>query len=196
MKHTHEGGSGDERLDAALLALPQAVLPRRDLWSAIEAQLAPARGTAPARRRWRAAAAVLLVAVSSLVTAVVLRRGHEPIARAPAAADVHAVPAAFGPAHILSPEYQAARRQLSSMLQERLAQMPPSARQRLEGNLAELRRAAAEINAALALAPGDPLLEELLLNTYQDELAVLAAVDQLTSTNPAGGPVDATRMQL
>ena len=46
-----------------------------------------------------------------------------------------------------------------------------------------MHRAAAEINAALARQPGDPLLEELLLNTYQDELGVLASVNNLTSTS-------------
>ena len=45
-----------------------------------------------------------------------------------------------------------------------------------------MHRAADEINAALAAQPGDPLLEELLLKTYQDELAVLASVNQLTGS--------------
>jgi hypothetical protein len=63
--------------------------------------------------------------------------------------------------------------------------MPPSARQKLEANLAEMRRAAEEINAALARQPGDPLLQELLLSTYQEELGVLASVNQLTGTSAA-----------
>jgi hypothetical protein len=46
------------------------------------------------------------------------------------------------------------------------------------------------------LSPGDPLLEELLLNAYQDELAVLASVQQLTAGNGSGTTIDATRMQL
>ena len=57
-------------------------------------------------------------------------------------------------------------------------------------------RADAQINAALALKPGDPLLEELLINSYQDELAVLASVQQLTAGNGSGTLIDATRMQL
>jgi len=72
---------------------------------------------------------------------------------------------------------------------------PRDARRQVEKNLAEIRRASAEINAALELSPGDPLLEELLLNAYQDELAVLASVNQLAGSNGAG-PIDATRMQL
>jgi hypothetical protein len=74
--------------------------------------------------------------------------------------------------------------------------LPPEVRRQLERNLAELRRASAEINAALDLSPGDPLLEELLLNAYQDELAVLASVNQLTGGNGAATTTNATRMQL
>jgi hypothetical protein len=75
--------------------------------------------------------------------------------------------------------------------------MPPSARAKLEFNLGEMRRAADEINAALAAQPGDPLLEELLLKTYQDELAVLSNVNQLTdSLQRAPAPAGEKRMQL
>jgi hypothetical protein len=90
--------------------------------------------------------------------------------------------AAFGPSHALDAEYMAARAQLARMLDERIGRLPPSARQKVEFNLAEMRRAADEINHALASAPGDPLLEELLLTTYQEELAVLASVNQLASS--------------
>ena len=53
--------------------------------------------------------------------------------------------------------------------------------------------------------PGDPLLEELLLKTYQDELAMLSNISQLTSSlekapanMPANMPVspNGERMQL
>ena len=92
------------------------------------------------------------------------------------------LPAAFGPAGSLDPEYVAARRLLTRTLDRRIAALSPSARARLEFNLGEMRRAADEINAALAEQPGDPLLEELLLKTYQDELAVLSNVSQLTAS--------------
>ncbi|HVN43483.1 MAG TPA: hypothetical protein VMT50_11915 [Steroidobacteraceae bacterium] len=191
--------SVEARLEVALKALPQATAPRRDLWPEIESRLAgPVRESARWRRAWSIAAAVLLIAASSLVTAVLMSRGPRP---APAVAvtrgaELRGMPVAFGPGHTLSPAYQADRRQLSAVLQERLARMPPAARQRLEANLQELRRAANEINGALEQAPGDPLLQELLLDTYQDELAVLAAVNQLTSANSAGAPADIKGMPL
>jgi len=185
-------------LDDALGRLPQGIEPPRDLWPAIEARLEP---RAPgARRRWlwpTAAAAVLLVVASSLITATVLRReGAVAVRRAgtPPAAAVTA--AAFGPGQALGPSYLAARQELTRSLESRIERLPPEGRRQLEKNLAELHRASAEINAALELSPGDPLLEELLLNVYQDELAVLASVNQLTGGNGAGPTNDPTRMQL
>jgi hypothetical protein len=198
----HRGHDPRPGLDHALAALSLDVPPGRDLWPTIAAQLEPAsieRSRAPARRAWgwQAAAAIVLVVASSVITAALVRRHEGPqVAQAPAFGDLQVVPAAFGPTHSLSPAYQAAHRQLSAMLQQRIGRMPPVARQKLELNLAELRRAASEINAALAEQPGDPLLEELLLNTYQEELSVLAAANQLTAAGGAGSPSDSTRMQL
>jgi hypothetical protein len=197
----------DTALDFALRDLPADVEPGRDLWTEIAARI-EAEGRAPARRpAWpmQAAAAVLLVAASSLLTATWLgrREAVAPVASAPtpvvAESPVRGVPAAFGPSGTLDAEYVAARKQLSTMLEARIASMPESARTKLELNLGELRRAADQINEALAQQPGDALLEELLLKTYQDELAVLANVNQLASLTQTAGPiaVDApTRIQL
>lgn len=196
--------SGDD-LEARLHALPSGIEPPRDLWPEIAARLDD-RGSASRRpRRWaQAAAVVLLVAGSSLLTARLLDRARDggetgPIASVPAIRGIEAMPAAFGPGAQLGDEYLAARAQLTALLEERLATMPPATRAKLEANLAELRRAAREINQALDEYPGDPLLEQLLLKTYQDELAVLANVHELTtaldgSRKPAAGTT--TRMEL
>ena len=207
------------RLDARLGELPLEVAPGRDLWPEIAARIEDrAQPVASTSRRaawlWQAAAAVVLVAGSSLLTASLLDRdalmqqSAAPAVRAngPAASDAAAVmPAAFGPAGQLDPEYVAARRQLTQVLDQRVAALPTSARAKLEFNLGEMRRAADEINAALAEQPGDPLLEELLLKTYQDELAMLSNISQLTNSlanAPANMPANMTvspngeRMQL
>lgn len=212
----------DARLDAQLRRLPQSIEPGRDLWPGIAARLEP-RESSGVRRRpaWalQAAAAVLLVAGSSLLTATLLDRdaGRGTISAgtstaspaastapanpgpAPRPGDVAAMPAAFGPGARLDADYMAARKQLTVMLESRMASLPASTRAKLTVNLAEMRRAAEQINAALAEQPGDPLLEELLLKTYQDELAVLANVNQLTNALAGrAGPdaEEAKRMQL
>jgi hypothetical protein len=202
-----------DRVDVALQGLPRAIEPPRDLWPAIAARLTANDGRrTPRRYSWLlpAVAATVLVAASSLVTASLLGYRQEnaniaartapasPTTNVAAGATASVTPAAFGPGYTLDKEYVAARSQLASTLQARIERMPPSARQKLEANLAELHRAANEINAALAQQPGDPLLEELLLSTYQDELAVLANVNQLTSYpgNGAGPKADAKRMEL
>jgi hypothetical protein len=148
---------------------------------------------------------VLLVAGSSLLTATLLDRDAADETKS---AQVESrpvpvtstggfapMPAAFGPSVRLDPEYAAARQQLTVMLQARLERLPPSTRAKLETNLGEMQRAAEQINAALAEQPGDPLLEELLLKTFQDELAVLANVNQLTDAL-AATPAAAKRIEL
>lgn len=194
--------SGDERerlLDAALGSLPREVAPFEDLWPRIERQLEPA----VARRRnatwWQLAAAVVLVVSSSLLTSVWLHRQAPAVAQQPSPAPVVmpvSAAATFAGDPRLDAGYLEARRQLAKALEARIDGLPESARLKLEANLAEMRRAAEEINAALARQPDDPLLQELLLNTYQDELAVMASVNQLTTQNGNGVPGEEPRLQL
>jgi hypothetical protein len=70
-------------------------------------------------------------------------------------------------------------------LAERLDRLPPVTRLKVEKNLAEIQQALTQINAALELVPGDPMLQELLMNTYQDELNLLAQLNQTTGSLPA-----------
>ncbi|HEX9208505.1 MAG TPA: hypothetical protein VF851_09725 [Steroidobacteraceae bacterium] len=204
---TDRDRSPEERLDAQLRALPRTLEPARDLWPEIASGLEPHGQASRRRPAWIAqvAAALLLVAGSSLLTATLLDRGpapgrqsvqaREPAGQAAKPGGFAPMPAGFGPNVRLDPEYAAARRQLTVMLQARLAALPPSTRAKLETNLGEMQRAAEQINAALAEQPGDPLLEELLLKTYQDELAVLANVNQLTAAL-AAAPATEKRIQL
>lgn len=195
-----------DRLDEALSRLPGGIEPGRDLWPGIAARLEPrsepARVRTVPRWAWAAAAAMVLVVASSIVTATLMRREAAVTARtapipqtAPGIAPVAtgAATAAFGPGHRVGPAYLANRRVLARELEGRLARLPPEGREQLAKNIAELRRASAEINAALELHPGDPLLEELLFNIYQDEISVLANVDRLTAADKTIAP---TRIPL
>ena len=195
---TTDDRDATKRLEEALERLPREVDPVQDLWPGIEARLSLREARTGRRWVWPAAAAVLLVVGSSVLTASLMRRDGTPVAHAPARPLVAVEPAAaaFGTVYAPDPGYVAARQQLAAMLESRIDRLPASARQKLEANLAEIRRATAEINAALALQPGDPLLEELLVNSYQDELAVLASVNDLTGVNGAATPPDAKGMKL
>ena len=90
----------------------------------------------------------------------------------------------FGTAR-LGAGYVNARAEVDKRFQQRLASLPPAARAKVEGNLADLRRAAADISATLAENPSDPLLQDLLMSTYQSELQLLADVSEL----PTAGSV-------
>ena len=211
MTDTERRTDDDARLDAELEGLARTTIePGRDLWPDIAARLEPREAQPAPQRRpaglWQVAAAVLLVAGSSLLTATLLDKpgddGTMATTATPAttvsSTGVRAMPAAFGPGARLDAEYLAARRQLTAVLDARMANLPESTRAKLEANLAEMRRAAEQLNAALAEQPGDPLLEELLLMTYQDELAVLANVNQLTNAlaSTAEPKAEPKRMQL
>jgi hypothetical protein len=182
---------GRDPLDEALASLPRDVAPERDLWSQIRAEIektpivAPA-SESPLQSNWfRLAAAVLLVLATSFVTYYVTRQSlQQPVAQtapeALPAPQVTSQPASFsfGPDR-LGASYANARAELDKRFQERIASLPPVDRAKVEKNLADLRRAAAEISATLAEHPSDPLLQDLLMSTYQSELQLLANVSEL-----------------
>ena len=79
--------------------------------------------------------------------------------------------------------YMDARAELDKRFQQRLASLPPATRAKVERNLADLRHAADEISATLAENPSDPLLQDLLMSTYQSELQLLANVSELPNAS-------------
>jgi negative regulator of sigma E activity len=180
---------GRDPLDEALASLPRDVAPERDLWSQIRAEIEKtpiAAPVSPLQSNWfRLAAAVLLVLATSFVTYYVTRQSlQQPVAQtapeALPAPQVTSQPASFsfGPDR-LGASYANARAELDKWFQERIASLPPVDRAKVEKNLADLRRAAAEISATLAEHPSDPLLQDLLMSTYQSELQLLANVSEL-----------------
>ena len=185
--------SGRDPLDQALASLPEAVAPERDLWPQIRAEIAKTPIVAPASERrtqstwFRLAAAVVLMLATSYVTYYVTRQSMQPqVAQNPTepvpAPQVNGQPASFsfGSEH-LGAGYLNARAELDKRFQERLATLPAADRAKVEKNLADLRRAADEISATLKQHPSDPLLQDLLMSTYQSELQLLANVSDLPS---------------
>lgn len=194
-ERTTSGSSGDDALLRAVGRLPQSIEPAHDLWPAIEANLE--RPIAVRGRRvqltwaYAMAAAISCMALGALLSYALLRTGTSTpsavstqVATAPS--NRPAVrQASFGRYAALGPEYEQARAALVIDLAERLHRLPPMARVKVERNLEEIQRAVREINAALELAPDDRLLQELLLDTYQDELKLLAHVNQIAGDLPA-----------
>ena len=179
-------------LDELLASVPRDVPPERDLWQGIQAEISKTpivTDSAPvvhfASSRWfQIAAGLLLVLATSLTTFVITRHSMEQdaalqVANQPVPTPaLNAMPVSFGP-EMLGAEYLQARSELNQRFQERLKTLPPATRIKLEANLADLRKAANEISQTLADNPSDPLLQDLLMSTYQRELQLLADVSDV-----------------
>lgn len=200
MNESYGKGPGNDRLERELGRLPQGVQPERDLWPQIIGRLGvheyayePPKGKVPRLSGWgQLAAALALVIASSLVTVVVMRERleRETAATVPAMTPAstaavlttEAMPASFGGAQLMGEAYFEARAELVRTFEARLTRLSPAQREKVQRNLADIQRAAAELSATLAEHPGSALLQELLLSTYQDELALLADVNDVTGS--------------
>jgi hypothetical protein len=171
--------------------LGEDIPPARDLWPEIRARIEEDRARAGQRqpRGWNAwVPAALAASVVVAVGVVAIVRGTGPEIADPGAGGprmpVAATPASFGPSYTLGAKYQEARASLAGDLEERLAGLPAETREIVARNLEAIQAAVTEINAALASDPGNIFLQQLLLDTYHDELAVLANVRRMTETLP------------
>jgi len=193
----------EAELDRRIAALPKAVEPGRDLWPGIEARLDEGvqqgedDGT-PSRYLWwgAAAAAVCVAALLPLLLRDAPATGDPvPIATVPAVVpstgsqsdasglDTVGQQLRLRNAAVTSvqpgPEYQAARAELLGLLERRLQELAPEDREIVVRNIETIRSALEEIDGALQDNPDDPLLQELMLQTYQKELDVMARVNGL-----------------
>ena len=185
----------DSRRVGSLRELPQSIEPPRDLWPLIEAQLGevPAKadpaGKSPReiralRVRWLAAAAmVACVAVGVWIGRSVLP-GIAPGRSVPITAENPGngvsptdtqVP---HPVYVSDPRYQRERAALVNDLQARLAALTPAERAKVTASLEAIEKAKKDLEQALGGDPGNALLQELLVNTYQDEMRVLTDVHE------------------
>jgi hypothetical protein len=87
-------------------------------------------------------------------------------------------PTAFDAHYVSDPRYERQRAALIRALQERLAALPPPARAKVSASLAAIETAKKDLEQALGHDPGNALLQELLINTYQDEMRVLTDVHE------------------
>lgn len=160
--------------------LPREIAPERDLWPEIEAAI----DVVTERPRWpkylaQAAAVLLLVSGSSFLTYQFTRTG-QPVVEVPVVGDYSVRTAAFGANFELGSGYRLAHSSLQARMDRELAKLSPEARAGVEANIEVIREAIAEINTALEQEPGNVLLQELLMRTYREELAVMRKVGGLT----------------
>lgn len=172
----------DDRLTAAARQLAQEIKPERDLWPEIEAAI-----TEPVRERTRwtpmfaqAAAVVLLIGASSGLTYIAVKDQQPSTVPTFTAPELVFQRAAFGTSHNLGSDYQDARADLASRLDQQLVRLSPEEREDVEKTLLVIHEAIADINAALAEDPDNAYLQELLQKTYREELNVMRRVSGLT----------------
>lgn len=182
-------GEGTERRIRSLGELPQDIAPPRDLWPEIEARLR-AEPRQPqvsagngARRAFRwGHAASLAASVAALAIGIWIGRGMQPdgTVDAPRVADAgtREAPEIVRAAYVTDPRYQRERAELVRSLEERLAKLPLQSRQKVTASLAAIRQSMRDLEEALGRDPSNALLQELLVNTYQDEMRVLTAVQE------------------
>lgn len=178
----------DDELMAMAGQLATDVKPERDLWSGI--QQAISEPQAPRRSAWntvwlQAAAVLLLVGGSSGLTYLAMS-GDDGSDLPPVLTGVDLVfdqvSGNFGGDYHLGPDYQDARADLQSKLAEEMDGLSLEARTAVESNLTAIRAAIEEINKALETEPENVLLQNLLLNTYREELALMQRVDSIANS--------------
>jgi hypothetical protein len=163
--------------------LARDIPPSRDLWPAISAGIAAAIESnkaatfqAPVRARSRWLPAVGMAAAVALVTfGVFLGRligpGHTGTIAASTQGSAGMIPAALRDA-----DYRKQREALLVEVQNRLDTMPAAERDKVAASLATLRRSIGDIEAALGRDPANALLQELLVNSCQEEMRALTVV--------------------
>ena len=179
--------------------LPPAIEPPDELWLALREKvtaahvggyIVPGWGPAardaarpiPASRRprreyaWLAAAALLLVVMTSAITMLVVRDSR-PLASAPAGVgdDTLEGPARF---RAVNAQYERLDRDLARQLDEQRENLQPETIEKVERNLEVIDRAIEEIRQALAEDPNNEALEQLLKASYGQKSALVQQVSQ------------------
>jgi hypothetical protein len=188
----------EERKISSLRDLPRDIAPPRDLWQGIEAQLgqgplasadrASGARDAAARRFGRsgrmrffaAAAMIATLAVGIWIGRAVLPApGKPPTAVGVTASNMSSnEPGAWHAAYVMDSKYTRERAQLVKGLEARLATLPPESRAKVMASLKAINDSKRDLEAELGKDPSNALLQELLVNTYQDEMRVLTAVHE------------------
>jgi hypothetical protein len=143
------------------------------------------------RLRWMAAAAVIAALAVGMWVGRTILPTTRPIANT--GGDINTTannvppkiidePTALQAAYISDPKYRQQRAALVKSLEAKLASLPPDSRAKVTSSLAAIRKAKQDLEDALGKDPSNALLQELLVNTYQDEMRVLTTVHEASDT--------------
>jgi len=169
----------DDKLSKAASDLATEISPERDLWPGIEEAI-----NKPKRSRWtpmlaQAAAVVLIVGASSLLTYVAVKNDN------PAVVEVAPVGlvferTAFGAEYTFASVYGRAGGDVEVRFDRELAELSPEGRESVEVSLAVMREAIDDISRALEKDPNNAFLQKLLVEAYSNELALKNRVGRVT----------------
>lgn len=173
----------DDKLMRAARGLATEIAPERDLWPDIAEAI-----SRPRKKRWstplaQAAAAVMLIGASSLFTYVAVKydAGNAPpqVVQTVVPEGLNFERAAFGGQDTLASVYGRAGGTIGLDLDRELASLSPEAREDVQRNLAVIRLAIDDIAAALEKEPGNKFLQELLIETYSNQLALMSRIGSM-----------------
>ena len=177
----------DDKLMMAARGLATEVAPERDLWpgveEAIQTQKQPQRSRMPPMLA-QAAAVVMLIGASSMVTYSLIK--YDDANTAPQSV-VRVEPtnlvfeqAAFGADQTFDSVFGRASGNVAANLNRGLENLSPETRADVERNLAVIRQAITDISQALEDEPNNAFLQELLVEAYGNELALMNRVGTMT----------------
>ena len=181
--------NGERKKVGSLRDLPRSIEPGRDLWAGIEAKIAAERQASvaevPAKRgsrthlRWIAAAAVIV----ALAVGMWIGRSFLPTGGPGTPMVAHTNPPVDGAAvvqaaYFADPKFRQQHEALVKSLQAKLATLPPESRDKVVASLGAIHKSIQVLEEELGKDPTNALLQELLVNTYQDEMRVLTTVQE------------------
>jgi hypothetical protein len=165
--------------------LAQSVAPPRDLWPAIHAEIDAAmaqsgldspRARSGTRRTWWMPAMGMAAAVALVSIGVIIGQNFGGATTTLAGNPQAAGDAAVIPAALRDANYRKQRDALLVEVNNRLKTMPAEDRAKVAASLKTLQRSISDIEAALGRDPANALLQELLVNSCQEEMRVLTTV--------------------
>ena len=162
--------------------LPDRIDPPGEVWTAIRGEMSPRRSFGVTMSWWRlAAAAVVLVAVSSIVTILIVRRPEVLVVRP--VPPTPATPVSDAPAtKAVDASYDAGIKELTETLAQHRSQLDPATAAKVEASLHVIDLAIAEARQALAADPANTDLHDLLAASYERKLELLRRANQLSAT--------------